>query len=131
MRRPTASTSVTGTRRGWWRSAAHRPRAHREAGVPVFDVAPNPIVVDRWPLRVRKQDYLLWVGRMDPVKGAHRAIEAALLAGRTLVLARPVPTGQEEYFRELIEPHIDGCSVHYVGEIGGTAKQGLFANAAA
>jgi glycosyltransferase involved in cell wall biosynthesis len=107
------------------------PAASAPAGVRVVDVVPNPIVVDRWPLRVQKQDYLLWVGRMDPVKGAHRAIEAALLTGRTLVLAGPVQTGQEEYFRELIEPHIDGRRVRYVGEIGGIAKQELFANAAA
>jgi glycosyltransferase involved in cell wall biosynthesis len=73
----------------------------------------------------------LWVGRMDPVKGAHRAIEAARVAGRPLVLAGPVQTGQEEYFRERIEPHIDGRGVRYVGELGGTAIQELFANAAA
>ena len=105
--------------------------ASAPAGVRIGDVVPNPIAVDRWPLRAEKQDYLLWIGRMDPVKGAHRAIEAARLAGRTLVLAGPVQTGQEEYFRERIEPHIDGRRVHYVGEVGGTAKQELFANAAA
>jgi glycosyltransferase involved in cell wall biosynthesis len=65
------------------------------------------------------------------VKGAHRAIEAARLAGRPLVLAGPVQTGQEQYFRELVEPHIDGRKVRYVGEIGGRAKLELFANAAA
>jgi glycosyltransferase involved in cell wall biosynthesis len=108
--------------------------ASAPAGVRVADVVPNPIVVDRWPLRSEKQDYLLWVGRMDPVKGAHRAIEAARLAGRTLVLAGPVQpgqAGQEEYFRELVEPHVDGRRVHYVGDVGGTAKQELFANALA
>jgi glycosyltransferase involved in cell wall biosynthesis len=100
-------------------------------GVRVVDVVPNPIAVDRWPLVLDKQECLLWVGRMDPVKGAHRAIEAARLAGRPLVLAGPVQTGQEEYFRELVEPHIDGRRVRYVGELGGTALQELFANAAA
>jgi glycosyltransferase involved in cell wall biosynthesis len=105
--------------------------ASAPAGVWVADVVPNPIAVDRWPLRVEKADYLLWVGRMDRVKGAHRAIEAARLAGQTLVLAGPVQTGQEEYFRELVEPHIDGRQVHYIGEVGGIAKQELFANAAA
>ncbi|MGP0036054.1 MAG: glycosyltransferase [Solirubrobacteraceae bacterium] len=99
--------------------------------VKVSDVVPNPIAVDRWPIRTRKQEYLLWIGRMDPVKGAHRAIKAARLAGRTLVLAGPVQTGQEEYYRELVEPHVDGRRVHYVGEVGGTAKQELYANAAA
>jgi glycosyltransferase involved in cell wall biosynthesis len=34
-----------------------------------------------------RQDYLLWIGRMDPVKGAHRAIHAARVAGRARMLA--------------------------------------------
>ena len=101
------------------------------AGVRIGDVVSNPIAVDRWPLRTQKQDYLLWIGRMDSVKGAHRAIEAARLAGRTLVLAGPVQPGQEQYFRERVEPHIDGRRVQYVGEVAGVAKQELYANAAA
>ena len=101
------------------------------AGVRISAVVPNPIAVDRWPLRTKKQEYLLWIARMDPVKGAHRAIEAARLAGRTLILAGPVQPGQEDYFRERVEPHVDDRRVHYVGEVAGTAKQELFANAAA
>ncbi len=100
-------------------------------GVQIDAVVPNPIKVDRWPLRTEKQDYLLWIGRMDPVKGADRAIEAARLADRMLVLAGPVQTGQEEYFRKRVEPHIDGRGVKYVGEVTGVAKQELYANAAA
>ena len=100
-------------------------------GVSVTDVVPNPIAVDRWPLHVHKQDYLLWIGRMDPIKGAHRAIEAARLAGRTLMLAGPVQTGQESYYRERVQPHVDGLRVQHIGEVGGTAKQELFANATA
>jgi glycosyltransferase involved in cell wall biosynthesis len=100
-------------------------------GVRIAAVVPNPIAVDRWPLKTRKQDYVLWIGRMDPVKGAHCAIEAALLAGKNLVLAGPVQTGQEQYFRESIEPHIDGRRVRYVGEVCGAAKQQLYASAQA
>ena len=105
--------------------------ASAPAGVRVGDIVPNPIAVDRWPMGEHKQEYLLWIGRIDPVKGPHRAIEAARLAGRTLVLAGPVQTEQLEYFRTKVEPHIDGLRVNYVGEVGGTAKQQLFANAAA
>ena len=47
------------------------------------------------------------------------------------MLAGPVQTGQDEYFRARVQPHIDGRRVHYVGEVGGTAKQLLYANAAA
>jgi glycosyltransferase involved in cell wall biosynthesis len=112
--------------------AISRSQAHSApSGVRIAGVVPNPIAVDRWPLREQKQDYLLWVGQMDPVKGAHRAIQAARRAGRTLVLAGPVQTGQERYFRERVKPYVDGRRVRYVGEVGGVAKQELFANAAA
>ena len=105
---------------------------HAPPAVRAVAVVSNPIAVDRWPLGTQKDDYVLWIGRMDPVKGAHRAIKAARLAGRPLVLAGPVQTGQQaEYFRERIEPHIDGRRVRYVGEVTGAAKQRLYARAAA
>ncbi len=100
-------------------------------GVEIFDVIPNPVAVERWPLRIEKQDYVLWIGRIDPAKGPHRAIRAARLAGRPLVLAGPVQPGQEEYFAELVAPHLDGRRVRYVGEVGGAVKRDLFADAAA
>ena len=95
------------------------------------DVVPNPIAVGRWPFRAVKRDYLLWVGRMDADKGPDRAIAAARLAGRTLVLAGPVQPGQEDYFRRRVQPRLDGRRVRYVGEVGGAAKRELFADAAA
>jgi glycosyltransferase involved in cell wall biosynthesis len=101
------------------------------AGVRIADVVPNPIAVERWPLRADKQDYLLWVGRMDADKGPHRAIEAGRLAGRRLVLAGPVQPGQEEFFRERVQPHLDGRRVRYAGEVAGVEKRELFANARA
>jgi glycosyltransferase involved in cell wall biosynthesis len=101
------------------------------AEVRISEVVPNPIAVERWPLSTRKQDYVLWIGRMAPVKGAHRAIDAARLAGTSLVLAGPVQPGSERYFREQIEPNIDGRRVRYLGEVAGTRKQQLYANARA
>ncbi len=105
--------------------------AHAPAGVRVADVVPNPIRVADWPFREDKDDYLLWMGRMDPAKGAQRAIEAAHAAGLRLVLAGPVQPGQEEYFHCEIEPHVDGRDVDFVGEVGGTRRKELFARAKA
>jgi glycosyltransferase involved in cell wall biosynthesis len=110
---------------------SHSQIEHAPPGVRAAAVVPNPIAVDRWPFQTEKDDYLLWIGRMDPVKGAHRAIEAARLASRPLVLAGPVQTGQADYFHEQIEPQIDDRRVRYIGEVGGIAKQQLFAHAAA
>jgi glycosyltransferase involved in cell wall biosynthesis len=97
----------------------------------VAAVVPNPIALERWPLSGKKDDYALWIGRMDPIKGAHRAIEAARRAGHRLVLAGPVQSGQSDFFRSEIEPHIDGDRVRYVGEVAGVAKQRLYAHARA
>jgi len=100
-------------------------------GVRVDDVVPNPIDVDEWPFRPEKDDYLLWLGRFTPVKGPHRAIEAARAAGARLVLAGPVQAGDEAYYREQVEPHVDGDRVSHVGEVQGERKTSLFAGARA
>ena len=89
----------------------------------------NPIDVDSWPVGQIKDDYLLWVARMVEEKGPHRAIQVARATGRPLVLAGPVQPGHERFFATEVEPHIDGVTIRYVGEVGGARKQRLFADA--
>lgn len=104
--------------------------ATRPHGLRVDAVIPNPIDVDAWPTDVPKDDYLLWVGRICPDKGPHRAIEVARRAGARLILAGPVQRGHERYFAEHVEPHLDERIIH-VGEVGGARKHELFAAARA
>jgi glycosyltransferase involved in cell wall biosynthesis len=98
-------------------------------GLGGFEVIPNPIDVAAWPLQEHKDDYVLWVGRMTPEKGPHRAIAAARAAGVPLVLAGVVQPGKQAFFDREIAPHLDGDRVRYVGEVGGAGKRSLFANA--
>ena len=90
---------------------------------------PNPIDLRAWPLRERKDDYLLWIGRMTPEKGPHRAIAAAHAARVPLILAGVIQPGQQAFFDREVAPHIDGQCVRFVGEVGGSAKRSLFAHA--
>ena len=90
---------------------------------------PNPIDLRAWPLQERKGDYLLWIGRMTPEKGAHRAIAAARAVDVPLILAGVIQPGQQQFFDREIAPHIDGDRVRFVGEVGGSAKRSLFAHA--
>jgi glycosyltransferase involved in cell wall biosynthesis len=90
---------------------------------------PNPIDLQTWPAQEQKDDYLLWIGRIRPEKGPQRAIAAARAAGVSLVLAGVIQPGQQEFFDREIAPHIDGERVRFIGEVGGTAKQSLFAHA--
>jgi glycosyltransferase involved in cell wall biosynthesis len=96
----------------------------------VVAVIGNPIVVDDFPFREDKDDYLLWIGRFNDDKGPQRAIAAAREAGAPLVLAGPVQRGQEEFFAREVEPRIDGDRVRYLGEVG-EGKGDLFAGARA
>ena len=90
---------------------------------------PNPIDVRSWPLQERKGDYLLWIGRLTPEKGPHRAIAAARAVDVPIVLAGVVAPAHQEFFDREIAPHIDGTHVRFVGEVGGSAKRSLFARA--
>jgi glycosyltransferase involved in cell wall biosynthesis len=92
---------------------------------------PNPIDVSSWPFREKKDGYLLWIGRMTAEKGPQRAIAVARSAGLPLVLAGVVQPGQREFFERHVTPHLDGDRVRFVGEVGGAAKQALFAGAEA
>lgn len=94
-------------------------------------VVPNPIELGEWPFRAEKDDYVLWIGRMSPDKGPHRAIVAAREAGVRLLLAGPVQPGQEAFFAEEVEPHVGRDGIEYVGEADAEAKRALYQGARA
>jgi glycosyltransferase involved in cell wall biosynthesis len=103
--------------------------ASAPSGLQAVGVIPNPIDLRAWPLQERKGDYLLWIGRITPEKGPQRAIAAARAVDVPLVLAGVIQPGQQEFFDRELAPHIDGDRVRFVGEVGGSAKRALFANA--
>ena len=100
------------------------------AELEIAAVIGNPIVVGDFPFRAEKEDYLLWIGRVEDIKGPQRAIAAAREADAPIVLAGPVQPGQEEFFASEVEPHVDGERVRYVGEVG-EEKADLYAGARA
>lgn len=110
-------------------SGAQRATAPEALGA--VTVIPNPIDVRSWPMRERKEDYLLWIGRMTAEKGPHRAIAAAAAAGVPLVLAGVIQPGQQTFFDREVAPHIDGDRVRFLGEVGGSLKLSVFAGARA
>lgn len=108
---------------------SHAQLASSPSGLRPIGPIPNPIDLRAWPMRERKGDYLLWIGRISPEKGPHRAIAAARAVDVPLVLAGVIQPGSQPFFDKEVAPHIDGERVRFVGEVGGAAKQSLFANA--
>jgi glycosyltransferase involved in cell wall biosynthesis len=77
------------------------------------------------------RDYLLFIGRIAPSKRPDRAIEIARAAGLPLKIAAKVDDVFLDYFRETVEPHIDGHDVEFIGEVADAEKQDLFGQARA
>jgi glycosyltransferase involved in cell wall biosynthesis len=75
------------------------------------------------------EGYLLFLGRFSPEKGADRAVHAARIAGRRLILAGKVDPPEADQFADVVEPLIDGDRVRYVGEVNAEAKRDLLAGA--
>jgi glycosyltransferase involved in cell wall biosynthesis len=89
----------------------------------------NGIDVASFPFREAKEDWLLFVGRFNPEKAPHLAIDAARAAGRRIVLAGKVnEPAEQKYFDTVIRPRL-GADVDYVGEVDATAKRELYAKA--
>jgi glycosyltransferase involved in cell wall biosynthesis len=72
-------------------------------------VVQNGIAVERFPIARKKDDYLLWLGRICPEKAPHLAIEAAKCAGVKLVLAGQVyPFSYHRmYFDREVKPWVE------------------------
>ena len=73
---------------------------------------------------------LVFLGRLDPEKGAHTAIAVARQSGRRLVLAGNVPAQSEAYFETEVRPHISD-QVEYVGPVDDVQKNELLGGALA
>jgi glycosyltransferase involved in cell wall biosynthesis len=92
-------------------------------GVPVdvFDYSPD----------VPPDAPLVFLGRVEHIKGAHLAVEIARRAGRRLVIAGNVASEHENYFAREIRPHLEPGRIEYVGPVDDRQKVELLGKAAA
>lgn len=99
--------------------------------VPVAAVIHHGVDASRFPVGDGERDFCLFLGRMTPEKGAHRAIRAAILAGVPLVLAGKKRSSLEEaYFAREVAPLLDRQNnIFYVGEVSHERKLELLAKA--
>ncbi|UKT64386.1 glycosyltransferase [Pedobacter mucosus] len=73
---------------------------------------------------------LVFLGRVEPIKGVHIAIEAAIKAKRKLIIAGNIPAEYRSYFELLILPYLNDQIV-YVGPVNDTQKNEILKNASA
>jgi glycosyltransferase involved in cell wall biosynthesis len=90
-------------------------------------VIPHGVDPGQFTLRTEPEDYVCFLGRFILGKGPVEAITAARSLGVRLLLAGPL----SDYFREYVEPLVDGRSVEYVGFVSGRERDRLLGGAKA
>jgi glycosyltransferase involved in cell wall biosynthesis len=126
-----------------YRSIAHRvpivaiSHAQRRTApdVAVARVIHHGVEVDQFPVGDGSGDedgpYVTFLGRMNPEKGAHRAIAVARAAGIRILMAAKMREPEEiRYFAEQVEPQL-GPDAIYLGEVSNERKLELLAGASA
>jgi glycosyltransferase involved in cell wall biosynthesis len=84
---------------------------------------------DLFTLQPNQGDYLAFLGRISPEKGAGRAIEIAKRVSMPLKIAAKVDRADRRYFKREIEPLLTQSHVEWVGEISDQQKNEFLGNA--
>ncbi|HEX3538901.1 MAG TPA: glycosyltransferase family 4 protein [Acidimicrobiales bacterium] len=109
---------------------SHAQRRH-VADLRIARVIHHGVDPHMFPVGAGDGGYFLFLGRMAPEKGAHRAVEAARKAGVPLLVAAKMRESREvEYFDTLVKPSLNE-DVVYLGEVEHEEKVRLLAGARA
>ena len=87
--------------------------------------------VDLFRPSFERGSYLAFLGRITAEKGPDAAIRIARAAKMPLRIAAKVPRGERAYFKEELEPQIDGKQIRLIGEVNDRTKKEFLAGAAA
>jgi glycosyltransferase involved in cell wall biosynthesis len=100
-----------------------------------WDVIPNFVDCDFFEFRneVPADAPLVFLSRVEEIKGPHLAIEIARRAQRKLLIAGNIPETPDgiRYWKIKVEPLVDGSLVCYVGAVDDFQKRDLLQKAAA
>jgi glycosyltransferase involved in cell wall biosynthesis len=95
------------------------------------DTVYNGIPVDLYDFQAKGGDYLAFLGRMSPEKGAEAAIEIALRAEMPLKMAAKIDVLDQEYFETCIRPRLNHPLIEFIGEVDEKGKNELLGGAKA
>jgi glycosyltransferase involved in cell wall biosynthesis len=101
----------------------------RQPGLDYLGTVYNGVDLSLYPFQASAGQDLIFLGRIHPDKGVHLAIEVARAAGRRLRIAGIIQ--DKTYFKNQVEPHVDGHEIRYVGPVDVKGKNELFSRALA
>jgi glycosyltransferase involved in cell wall biosynthesis len=107
--------------------AISHEQARLLTGLNVIGVVQHAIDTGSFVFRAEPDDYLVFLGRFTEGKGVLPAIEIARRTGLRLMLA----AAENEYYRDVVAPQVDGSRIVYVGEVDHDGKVALLGGARA
>ncbi|WP_276684418.1 glycosyltransferase [Duncaniella muris] len=78
-----------------------------------------------------ERKYLVFLGRIEDIKGTHEAIMVAKKSNTPLIIAGNIEPEHQEYFDTKVKPYIDGEFIRYIGPVDDQQKQSLLEGAKA
>lgn len=98
-----------------------------------WSVIPNGVPMTTYAFQedVAADAPLVFLGRIEEIKGPHLAIDIAKRSGRRLVIAGNIPQEKKAWVDAHVMPHVDGIGVTYIGPVDDRQKNALLGAAAA
>ena len=81
------------------------------------------------PDDARPKEHLMFLGRIEEIKGAKEAIQVAIETGEKLIIAGNIRRGHERYFETYIRPYLDSPLIQYAGPVNDEQKRFYLQNA--
>ena len=95
----------------------------------------NGVDVDEYKYTDKVDEHapLVFLGRIQEIKGTSLAIQVALESKRKIIIAGNIPEDEihQRYFRERVAPFIDNDQVRYIGPVNNFQKNELLGSACA
>jgi glycosyltransferase involved in cell wall biosynthesis len=94
----------------------------------VYNCAP----IEKYTLteKVEEDAPLMFLGRIEDIKGTHIAVEVARRTGKKLIIAGNIPADKESYFDQRIKPFLDD-RIRYIGPVNDQQKNEWLGKASA
>ncbi len=73
---------------------------------------------------------LVFLGRIEEIKGTHLAIKVAIETGNKLIIAGNIPEAENQYFEEQVKPYLSN-QIEYIGMVNDIQKNELLQSAKA
>ena len=98
-----------------------------------WTVIPNGVPLDTYQFvaEVEEDAPLVFLGRVEEIKGPHLAIEIARRSGRRLIIAGNIPDDKRAWVEANVLCAVDGVRIRYIGPVNDREKNQLLGSAAA